>query len=297
MKISPPDGQLMMTFTSKGVVTHEPVSLQSPEVAEHSRDGLADLGKVQFRAAGVCIYCGATESLDREHIIPFGLSGTAVLPAASCKNCAKVTSNFELQILRGAMRDVRVLRRLRSRSKHAGARRTQRLKIRRNGILETVELPLEEYPILLHFSTFALPGFLSGHDGTGIQMTGVATLQFGPHPRAVGKGLGAQELMLDAQPDHPIAFAKMIGKIGYAMAVAQGILNVTEHRPEIVASLLGEVDEIGRWVGTLPGPFRKYPEGTLHRIDVRQDSNNGMVVIEIQLFADSGAPTYVVILR
>ncbi len=297
MKPTPPDDKLAMIFSSNGVVTHEPISRRPPDVVQFPSDDLSDLGKAQFKAVGVCIYCGATDDLDREHIIPFGLNGTAVLHEASCKECAKITSHFEMQVLRGAMRDVRVLRRLRSRKKHTGVQRVQRLRMRRNGIIETVELPLEDYPVLLHFPTFTLPGVLSGYDGTGIQMTGVATLQFGPLPQAVGKKLGAQEIMLDAQPDHPISFARMIGKIGYAMAVAHEVVKVTERRPEIVASLLNEVDEIGRWVGTVPGPFRKYSDGTLHRVAIQQEANTGLVAVEIQLFADSGAPTYLVILR
>lgn len=297
MKIVPPDGQLLVAFNSKGVVTHEPATLQSPDVAQCTASHLADLGKMQFQPVGICIYCGASEDLQREHVIPFGLSGTAVLPAASCRTCAKVTSNFELRVLRGSMRDVRVFRRLRSRSRHVDARLTQRLRIRRNGVLETVELPLEQYPILLHFPTFSMPGILSGHDGSGIQMMGIATLQFGTHPQELGKRLEAQELVFDAPPDDSIAFAKLIGKIGYAMAVAQGALNVAERRPEIVASLLGELDEIGRWVGTLPAPFQKYPDGTLHRIAVKSEPSKGIVTVEIQLFADSAAPTYIVVLR
>lgn len=195
------------------------------------------------------------------------------------------------------MRDVRVIRKLRSRSNHANAPQTQRIRIRRNGIRETVQLPLEEYPVLLHFPIFAQPGVLIGHTGTGIQLTGFVTIQFGPRPELVAAKLGAQEITWDTQPDHPIEFAKMIGKIGYAMAVAQGVLDITEHRPEIVASLLGELDEIGRWVGTAPGPFRKHPAGTLHRIDTQQNLTNGRIAVEIQLFADSDSPTYVVVLR
>jgi hypothetical protein len=40
---------------------------------------------------GYCIYCQATDELTNEHILPFGLSGTAVLPKSSCKACAKIT--------------------------------------------------------------------------------------------------------------------------------------------------------------------------------------------------------------
>jgi hypothetical protein len=55
----------------------------------------------RYPAAGYCIYCGTSEGrLTDEHIIPYGLGGTGVLPHASCDYCAKVTSAFELKFAR-----------------------------------------------------------------------------------------------------------------------------------------------------------------------------------------------------
>ena len=55
-----------------------------------------DLSKFQSRRyapVGRCIYCGAfSNALTKEHIIPFGLAGNAlVLPKASCQTCAAIT--------------------------------------------------------------------------------------------------------------------------------------------------------------------------------------------------------------
>jgi HNH endonuclease len=62
----------------------------------------------RYPEVGVCIYCGSTNQLEDEHIVPFGLGGNAILPAASCRTCAVVTSRFELSVLRGPMRPIRV---------------------------------------------------------------------------------------------------------------------------------------------------------------------------------------------
>jgi hypothetical protein len=48
---------------------------------------------------GYCIYCGATESADRqlkrEHVIPAFLGAHTILPKASCGECEKITSYIE----------------------------------------------------------------------------------------------------------------------------------------------------------------------------------------------------------
>ena len=57
--------------------------------------------KNRFQPVGRCIYCGSSESLSDEHVIPFGLGGTLILPKASCPSCAKITQAFEQRLLRG----------------------------------------------------------------------------------------------------------------------------------------------------------------------------------------------------
>src|SRR5665213_1960681 len=64
---------------------------------------------ITFPPVGACIYCGATEGLTKEHIIPLGLGGQFVLPAASCPACSKITSDFERKVLRGFMLDGRIV--------------------------------------------------------------------------------------------------------------------------------------------------------------------------------------------
>jgi len=294
----PPAAKTKVTVTIRRGDTGEPIeatSLGPGEVLQAATDGIEDLGKVVYPPVGCCIYCPATDDLRREHIIPFGLGGTAVLPAASCSRCARITGVFEAQVLRGPMRAVRVLRRLRSRSKHAGAPGTQRLKVVRSGVTETVEIPIEQYPILLHFPTFAPPRFLTGQDGSGIDVTGVASVLFGPPPEEVARRLGGQSIILESEGDRPIAFARMLAKIVYAMAVAEGAQSRLDGPSPVLSSILGEIDDIGRWVGTVTDPIRKYT-GLLHRIAIREDLDRGLLLAETQLFADSETPSYGVIL-
>lgn len=265
-----------------------------PEVVEFTGD---DIRKIegQSKVVGYCIYCNATVHLSREHIVPFGLSGTAVLQSASCETCRKATSAFEAAVLRGPMRDVRVLRRLRSRSKHSGASLTGRLQVVRNGVAETVALPLERFPILLHFPTFERAGYWSGRNVSGVNIVGVTAISFGSDPAATLRALSATSITITSPPEHPIAFARMIAKIGYSMAVADGKTTLLLEPAFVLPAIRGDADDIGQWVGMAAGPVRKY-SNLLHRIGIIQDKDHGLLLAEVQLFADSAAPTYEVVL-
>src|SRR3712207_705268 len=46
-------------------------------------------------SVGCCIYCGATNELTDEHVIPLALAGNIIVPDASCRACAAITSDFE----------------------------------------------------------------------------------------------------------------------------------------------------------------------------------------------------------
>src|SRR5947209_7136061 len=58
------------------------------------------MNTVCYQPVGRCIYCGSTESLGREHIIPLALNGTAVLPKSTCDGCTRITGEFEQDVLR-----------------------------------------------------------------------------------------------------------------------------------------------------------------------------------------------------
>jgi hypothetical protein len=260
-----------------------------------SAEQMKDFGQLTYAAVGKCIYCGATERLENEHIVPYALNGSTILPRSTCRSCAKITGQFEQSVLRGPMRAVRVLRQFKSRTKHADAPRTAALSILRGGNEESVDLPLEEYPILLHFPLFAPPGYLTPSEySSGIRLTGVATILFGPPPEEVARRLGATKLNL-SQGYYPAAFGRMIAKIAYSYAFAEGATQGLRQVSPMLPALLGKSDDIGRWVGTLPKQLETHP-GLLHRLALREDRENGLLVAEVQLFADSSTPSYGVVL-
>lgn len=253
------------------------------------------LNNVSYKPIGGCIYCGATTDLRKEHILPFGLSGTAVLPESTCRRCAQITGQVEQSVLRGPMWAVRVFRDLKSRTKHKDAPKTYPLTILRGDHEEIVELPVEEYPILLHFPLFSPPAILEPEGYvSGIRVTGVATVSFGPRPEDVMKRLGVTTIRT-SQKQEPVGFARMLAKIAYAMAAAEDHLSSIKGQAPVLPAILGETDDIGRWVGTLTQPFRKYG-GLLHRVLIHRNVEKGLLIGEVQLFSDSQTPSYGVIL-
>ena len=218
-----------------------------------------------------------------------------MIPAASCRECAKKTSVFERKVLRGPMRSVRVLRGFQSRSKHEGAAQTQSVRIVRDGVQSEIEVPVEEVPAMLYFPKFPPPGIVTGKRGTGIDLTGVAVVRFGPSPEECARKLGAEGLTLESPPYEPIPFAKMLAKIGFATAYGEDALTRIEEPSPVIAAILGEVKDIGCWVGTMTGAYHKYP-GLLHRVALHEDLDHSLLVAEVQLFASSGTPSYAVVL-
>ncbi len=253
------------------------------------------LNSVKYPPVGRCIYCGDTSRLSREHILPFGLSGTAELPDASCERCRKITGQIEQIVLRGPMWAVRVYRRLKSRTKHEEAPRTYALTVIRGGQEAVVSLPPDEYPILLPFPVFPSPAFIDPEGyRDGIRVKGITTISFGTRPEEALKKLGADEVRI-SKDLKPVAFARMLAKIAYAWAAAEGQLDTLNGKSPVVPAILGETDDIGRWVGTLDRPSSS-AAGALHELAIHQDTNRRMLIAEVRLFADSQAPSYGIIL-
>ena len=190
---------------------------------------------------------------------------------------------------------VRVYRGMKSRTKHEQAPKSYPLKLIKNGTEEKIQVPIEEYPILLPFLIFEPPAYLNpeGHE-KGISLVGIATVRFGPEPETVAKRLGAERLIIDRSQE-PVAFARMIAKIAYAYAWAEKKIDLIQGEPFVLPAILGEADDIGRWVGTLTDPIKKY-DNLLHRILIYEDYEKHLLFGEVHLFSDSEAPRYGVIL-
>ena len=139
---------------------------------------MSDKGKIEkwhqpltkrYSPVGKCIYCGATtyeqgknRRLGDEHIIPEGLGGHLLLPEASCKECEAKTSAFEgfcLGRTFGAFRNFLGLpsKRLKDRPTTLPIRINATPENIRLGKVETLEVPVEMYPIMVAILGFRTP--------------------------------------------------------------------------------------------------------------------------------------------
>jgi len=92
-----------------------------------------------------------------------------------------------------------------------------------------------------------------------------------------------------------VSFARMIAKIAYAMAFAKGLIARIDGNAFVLPDILGQRDEIGRWVGTLDKPIEVHRD-QLHRVLIYEDIQRGILGGEVHLFSDSQTPSYGVIL-
>jgi len=169
------------------------------------------LNNLSFNSIGRCIYCNSVDELEDEHIIPYGFGGSAVLPKASCRQCAVKTGRFEQFVLRGEMWAVRTILGLSSRNKKSAPTGLP-ITLIKNGKSHDEVLPLNRHPVILHLPIFNPPGILSGDTKEGISFRYMVTLSYGKPVKEVLRDEGADDLKI--QHSYKITeFAKLIAKI------------------------------------------------------------------------------------
>lgn len=120
---------------------------------------LEQLDGRRYPPEGRCIYCGSTDALTDEHIIPLALNGTGTLPKSSCVVCAKITGAFEQRVLRGALWPLRVATQMKSRSKHKDAPRSRSIQVTNSaGADSTKGIGFGETPFTVTFPILWSPG-------------------------------------------------------------------------------------------------------------------------------------------
>jgi hypothetical protein len=252
-------------------------------------------------SAGLCIYCGRTDGLTDEHIVPFGLGGNLILPDASCGECNKITSAFEHKVLRGFMRDART----------AGGFQTRRPKdrpatipisIKQDGQFKSVQVPSSEAFGMLMLPKLGPAAFLAGGPpAQGVNIVGTQMIGFGKHPKELAESLDTKTLQGTAKVD-ATSFVRMLAKIGYSYAVTcTGPYPLNE--VPVLPLIQGKSDDGSTWVGSadyrLDVEDRK-PQHALGLVSLLRKSDEAeenVFVARVKLFADSGATGYEIVVR
>lgn len=246
---------------------------------------------------GQCIYCGQTEgTLQDEHIIPYGLNGTWELKAASCADCAEITSSFERDVLRKALIAPRVALGFRS-YRPKKIPKTLPLEIDRGRGKEELDVPIEEHPAVAVLPRFEMPSWITSRTRrSGINLIGANTVYFGriPLPDFVKKYKGTK--LTGSVTYEPVAFARMVAKIAFGYCVARFGLDAVRNA-YVLPAILGKAEDVGTWVGSTDGYLPKLtpaPEGrVIHAVGT--DTHEGDIIAIVRLFAWAVPGEYVVV--
>jgi hypothetical protein len=254
-------------------------------------------------AVGRCVYCGSNGEngvLSDEHIVAFSLGADTVLPQASCKACAKITSYLEGYAGREIYGPLRVHYEIQSRRK---------------------KIQLKDVPV--EFETASgvqtrlipranLPAFLV------LPILPPAGRFFGREPRPIASGdpwvwyeLDYKEQMKRFQQPGDVRwrlplrwnsypFARMLAKIAHTVAIAR--LGIDSFEPFLPPFILGNDPKLGSYlIGGADGPTEteQLPKGRFralfHHIEFCAMDAPGMpriLVAKIRLFSFTGSPSY-----
>ncbi len=260
----------------------------------------------RFKPVGACIYCGATQGrLTEEHIVPKGLGGTLVLPDSSCDPCAKLTSQFEMKVLRGFLDRGRQSLGIKGRKSHRRSA-TESIKqtfIRADNSLVEHDLPWDQSVKVMHLPVLTLPGFLNPKfppdpSAEGIEVSAMDTLTMG-----LGKGEIVREhasVGMQFQDRMDIcSFVRMLAKIAHGYQVAVHGAFPIEQSP-LVPIILGKRWDARNWIGCTeqdPLPSDRQCLHLLQDVPLTGGDGSSASMIRIKLFADYPSPTYALAAR
>lgn len=266
-----------------------------PEIKAGDSNGLIGIQDKLDAFSSACIYCNSSERLSSEHVIPYSLGGRLQIHGGSCEQCRKKTEKFEGLVLRGEMNDMRSALGLPPRSAHRTSSRSIPMVLTKAGRETFFEVNVSESPILHSFARFAAPSELTGLHTSGVAITGVVSFNFGTDIEKFLKDKRASKAILKNSTSlSPVAFAKMLGKIAYGFAWLNGAIDYIDEVGKLLNAVMNDPNDIGRFVGCGSDKLFRY-SGIQHRLQFVWKHPN-FICLEVQLFANAGTPTYLVVL-
>lgn len=266
-----------------------------------------------FPPVGRCVYCGSDglpKGLSTEHIIAFGLSGSGLLPKASCAACSVITGQLEQACLRTNFIDYRVHAKLPTRRPKERPTELE-IFLSINGSLQTRKLPINQHPHFLCMPVLPVPRFFAGLGPTSDLRLEVMFVAYDPADVKSKLDKLAPATLTNQVRFHVVDFIRMLAKIAHCYAIAElGVDAVHSMLPPLI---LGQDTTIAQCLvgGTdvaipIPpyGPKEKAAGlWTLHqmRLVVRPllekatGARRWLVTVAVRLFALHSAPTYEII--
>jgi hypothetical protein len=245
-----------------------------------------------YQPVGQCIYCGATryglerKKLGEEHIVPYCVDGTHILPEASCKRCEVKTGGLEQSLFgnAGFYRAARVAARTKSRRKGPN---TVPLWIGPDGNQARYDIPADEAPLSLTAVHFGPPAILNGGGWyTPDKNVAIHHHQLNSHMPRPGESIVTPNIQLDS-------LQRLMAKIGHGYAVAE--LGLTGFTPFLIDCILGR-EENHPWglFGCVDDPAQ--PSGA-YQIGLSEWPVNDdvLIAVDVRLFGTLPFPRYRVV--
>lgn len=245
-----------------------------------------------YKPVGKCIYCGSTENLSNEHIVPRGLNGNSVLPKASCEKCAKITSEFERDVLKNLFLDARVSLGLKTRNPE------ERPTFLNQTVIKDEKEVVLKLPPNEHFTTvclleYPLPAYIDGRIyKEAVEVMAYSIISLNKSPDEIIKKYDISGIKHKSFLKNAYSFPRLIAKIAYAFTVAQFGLDDLEES-FLPKTITGEDKGICKYVGTCTDKIMR-TQNTLHDI-MLSVTENREIVVRIKLFSSTEAPEYLVI--
>lgn len=243
-----------------------------------------------MRHIGRCIYCGSTDNLTDEHIVPHGLNGPWQLLKGSCKTCSKITSTFERSVLRKQFILPRAA--LDLPTYHPEKRPKEfSFEVEKDGRKEKVILPATDCPPIFMMLDLEKPRYIANYDyEKGVMVKGWSL--HGPRQAKLKDKLDIEAISLTTDFSGN-CFERMLAKIAYGMIILAYGTDALEEC-YVLPCILGQKDDAGYWVGSSGKHVSNLPaENALHRVFLT--INGKEVGALIRLFANYQTPEYLVI--
>jgi len=252
---------------------------------------------VRYGPASSCIYCGSTENLTDEHVLPFGIAGNAVIfTKASCKSCAKATSSIEASVLSQTLGLFREKYGVPTRHPKRRTGRAQRWVVSRSDtgkitpLNRKVEGDVRDLPaayLALHLPPAKLLAAENANSEAKIWMWHNTT--------AEELTLLQKNQALHLGKFRPSDMYRFLAKIAHGIAV--GELGTEVFSPSLTGIILGTDEDYPRCIGGLIELEPPDPE-QLHVWNVgwaRTPDGRGYAIVRLRMYALLGAPTYLII--
>lgn len=241
---------------------------------------------------GYCIYCGSTERLSNEHMIPQGLGGRQQLLKASCEQCRIIIHEVETAVLDKMWSHPRTKLGLRSLRRKIKPPTTLPIWLFFDDMCTIREVPVHQYPPAFFFPVFPKPRVLAGLSDTeefSYKMS-VRYLPNWPGREAALAEWGVSEFAIFGRMNGSF-FARMLAKIAHGMAFAYA----TKFEPLLPDIILGRDRRLGYLIGGSEQPLPCPPGADFGIRFEAPFLDRGFLIVTIRLFASFNGPTYTVV--